>query len=49
MSSKSVLILAAFVVSLLIVGGSYAQQPNPLDIVPEKMPFDIYLRAHHLA
>jgi uncharacterized protein GlcG (DUF336 family) len=41
MSSKSVLIVAAFVVTLLIVGGSHAQQPNPLDAVPEKMPFDI--------
>ena len=41
MSSKSVLIVAAFVVTLLIAGGSYAQQPNPLDTVPEKMPFDV--------
>ena len=41
MSSKSVLIVAAFVVTLLIVGGSHAQQPNPLDTVPEKMPFDV--------
>ena len=41
MSSKSVLIIAAFVVTLLIVGGSHAQQPNPLDAVPEKMPFDV--------
>jgi len=41
MPSKSVLIVAAFVVTLLIVGGSHAQQPNPLDAVPEKMPFDI--------
>ena len=41
MSSKSVLIVAAFVVTLLIVGGSHAQQPNPLDAVPEKMPFDV--------
>jgi uncharacterized protein GlcG (DUF336 family) len=41
MSSKSVLIVAAFVVTLLIVGGSHAQQPNPLDAVPDKMPFDV--------
>jgi len=41
MSSKSVLIVAAFVVTLLIVGGSHAQQPNPLDVVPDKMPFDV--------
>ena len=40
-SSKSVLIVAAFVVTLLIVGGSQAQQPNPLDVVPDKIPFDI--------
>jgi len=41
MSSKSFLIVAAFVVNLLVVGGSHAQQPNPLDAVPDKMPFDI--------
>ena len=41
MSSKSFSIVAAFVVTLLIVGGSHAQQPNPLDTVPEKMPFDV--------
>jgi len=41
MSSKSLLIVAAFVLPLLIVSGSQAQQPNPLDTVPEKMPFDI--------
>ena len=41
MSYKFVLIVAAFVVTLLIVGGSHAQQPNPLDAIPEKMPFDI--------
>jgi len=41
MSSKSVLMVAAFVVTLLIVGGSHAQQPNPLDAVPDKMPFDL--------
>ena len=41
MPSKSGLIVAAIVVTLLIAGGSRAQQPNPLDTVPEKMPFDI--------
>jgi len=41
MSSKSFSLVAAFVVTLLIVGGSHAQQPNPLDAVPEKMPFDL--------
>jgi len=41
MSSKSVLIVAAFLVTLLIVSGSHAQQPNPLDAVPDKMPFDV--------
>ena len=41
MSSKSALIVAAFLVALLIVGESHAQQPNPLDAVPDKMPFDI--------
>ena len=41
MSSKSALIVVAFVVTLLVAGGSYAQQPNPLDTVPEKMPFDV--------
>ena len=38
---KSVSIAAVLAVSLLIVGGSHAQQPNPLDAVPEKMPFDV--------
>ena len=38
---KSALIVAAFVAALLIVGGSHAQQPNPLDAVPDKMPFDV--------
>ena len=40
MSLKSFLVVEVFVVTLLIVGGSHAQQPNPLDTVPEKMPFD---------
>jgi len=41
MLSKFSLIVGALVVTLLIVGGSHAQQPNPLDTVPEKMPFDV--------
>lgn len=33
-----------FGAALLVAGGSFAQQPpkpNPLDVVPDKMPFDI--------
>jgi glc operon protein GlcG len=41
MSLKSVSIVAAFVATLMIAGESRAQQPNPLDAVPEKMPFDV--------
>ena len=41
MSLKSVLIIASLCTTLMIVGGSRAQQPNPLDAVPEKMPFDV--------
>lgn len=41
MASKSVLIIASLCATLLIVGVSRAQQPNPLDTVPEKMPFDV--------
>jgi uncharacterized protein GlcG (DUF336 family) len=41
MASKSVLIIASLCATLLIVGVSRAQQPNPLDAVPEKMPFDV--------
>jgi len=41
MSLKSVPIVAVLVVILLVVGSSHAQQSNPLDVVPEKMPFDI--------
>jgi uncharacterized protein GlcG (DUF336 family) len=35
---KKFLIAAA---AILATGTSFAQQPNPLDAVPEKMPFDI--------
>lgn len=43
MSLKSSLISAALSASLLVAGASQAQQgpPNPLDAIPEKMPFDI--------
>ena len=27
--------------TLLVAGQSFAQQPNPLDVVPDKMPFDV--------
>jgi len=43
MSLKSSLSLATFAGALLVAGGSAAQQqaPNPLDAIPDKMPFDI--------
>ena len=41
MSLKSVLTIVSFITILSIAGGSQAQQPNPLDAVPEKMPFDV--------
>jgi glc operon protein GlcG len=41
MSLKSVLIILSFVAVLCIAGTSGAQQPNPLDAIPEKMPFDV--------
>ena len=41
MSSKSFFIVSALVLGLLIPAGSQAQQTNPLDVVPDKMPFDI--------
>jgi glc operon protein GlcG len=44
MSSKSVLIIAMLCAGLFGVSPVQAQQPappNPLDTVPEKMPFDI--------
>jgi uncharacterized protein GlcG (DUF336 family) len=41
MSWKSVSTIAALGAALLVAGVAQAQQPNPLDAVPEKMPFDI--------
>ena len=41
MSSKSFFIVSALVVGFLVPAGSHAQQTNPLDVVPEKMPFDV--------
>ncbi|MGA9666621.1 MAG: heme-binding protein [Gallionella sp.] len=44
MSSKSILFTAIVFTALLAAGASRAeeaQKPNPLDTVPEKMPFDI--------
>jgi glc operon protein GlcG len=41
MSWKHVLIVVSVAAAMFIAGGSYAQQPNPLDTVPEKMPFDV--------
>jgi glc operon protein GlcG len=40
MSLKSALTIAA-AGSLLIAGATLAQQPNPMDVVPDKMPNDI--------
>jgi uncharacterized protein GlcG (DUF336 family) len=40
--SKLIAFVAAFGAALFLVSGSYAQQkPNPFDVVPDKMPFDI--------
>lgn len=41
MPSKSALTLAILGAALLFAGGSHAQQPNPMDAVPDKMPFDV--------
>ena len=41
MSSKSVLSAITLGATLLVAGHGFAQQPNPLDVVPEKMPFDV--------
>lgn len=44
MSSKSVMIIAIFFTALLGAGVSRSEEPpkpNPLDTVPDKMPFDI--------
>jgi glc operon protein GlcG len=41
MSLKSVVGITTLGAAALVAGGSNAQQPNPFDVVPEKMPFDI--------
>ncbi len=41
MTWKSLLTVAMTGAALLVAGTSYAAQPNPLDVVPEKTPFDI--------
>ena len=40
---KTVSGIAAFAAALVVAGAGFAQQPpaNPLDVVPDKMPFDI--------
>jgi len=38
---KSSVAVTALGVALLVAGHGFAQTPNPLDVVPEKMPFDI--------
>ena len=41
MSLKTVLTVTTLGAALLVAGQGFAQTPNPLDVVPEKMPFDI--------
>ena len=41
MSLKSFLVIAILGTTLLIAAEGRAQQPNPLDAVPDKMPFDV--------
>jgi glc operon protein GlcG len=41
MSLKTIATVAAFGSAMFAAGASLAQAPNPLDNVPEKMPFDI--------
>jgi len=41
MSFKLHTVFAPFAVALLAATASHAQQPNPMDVVPEKMPFDV--------
>ena len=41
MSWKCVSTVAVLGAALLVAGVTQAQQPNPLDAVPEKMPFDV--------
>ena len=41
MNLKTVLSATLLGTTLLVAGQSFAQQPNPLDVVPDKMPFDV--------
>ena len=41
MFRKSVSIGVTLAAVLLLAGATFAQQPNPLDTVPPKMPFDV--------
>jgi glc operon protein GlcG len=41
MSFKSVLNAIMLGAACVVAGHAFAQQPNPLDVVPEKMPFDV--------
>jgi len=41
MSMKSFMKMGALCVTLFVASESSAQQPNPLDTVPDKMPFDV--------
>ena len=44
MSSKSVMFIAIFCAAFLTAGEAHSQdqqQANPLDVVPDKMPFDV--------
>ena len=41
MSLRSVVTVITLGAALLVAGGSIAQQPNPFDVVPDKMPNDI--------
>jgi uncharacterized protein GlcG (DUF336 family) len=41
MSLKTILTRSILATSLLAAGAAFAQAPNPMDVVPEKMPNDI--------
>jgi glc operon protein GlcG len=41
MSLKSVVTVATLGAAALVAGGSFAQQPNPRDTVPDHMPFNV--------
>lgn len=41
MSLKSVMSIAMLSAALLVASAGHAQQPNPFDVVPDKMPFDV--------